>query len=830
MLHFKNYRTGTFGALVLCAGMAHAQAGAAHLTVNVDQPGVKINPMFYGLMTEEINHAYDGGLYGELLRNRAFRSQPTNPVHWRQIPGFPMMGEVSLEHGIQIPGTAITTAIKLTMQATDGQHVAGGISNEGYWGIPAKPNTTYHASFYAKAEAGYKGPLNVLIVGNVGYPTLAEASVAKIGTEWKKYTVTLKTGQIKPSVDNQFIIESNHGGTVWIAHASLFGPTYKNRPNGLRPDLMEKMAEMRPKFLRLPGGNYLEGNKISERFDWKKTVGDIAERPGHPCPWGYPSTDGLGLLEYLEWCEDLKMEPLLAVFAGYALGGEVIPAGDRLQPFVQDALDEIEYVTGDVHTKWGAVRAKNGHPKPFPLHYVEIGNEDGFDRSGSYPGRFVQFSTAIKAKYPNLQTIATLGGEWYGKPKTESKLGEFPDLIDDHYYQSAKELAKTGGRYDTYSRTGPKIFVGEWATTVGSPTPTLGAAIGDAAFLTGLERNADVVLMESYAPLLVNVNPGARQWGTNLIGYNALESFVSPSHSVQSIFAANTGDVTLKYELAQADPSTSEYRPHGGVGVGTYSTEAEFKDLQVFHDGQVIYSKKFSTGLADVTLDGGQWKAEGDLLKQTSDARPALAFLGDPSWTDYTLKVKARKTGGREGFFVLFDALGVNNHWRWNIGGWGNTRSAIEHAMDGDTGEFSVGSSDKVETGRWYDVKVEVAGKHVRCFLDEKLVNEFDTAPTAPSPDFYVAPSLVKATGEVILKVVNMSSRPMALDLKLAGGKTFEKSASGWVLTGNPEDMNSLETPNKVAPKALDVSWAGETFSQEYAAHSVTVLRFKPKK
>jgi alpha-N-arabinofuranosidase len=304
---------------------------------------------------------------------------------------------------------------------------------------------------------------------------------------------------------------------------------------------MEKQAGLNPAFLRLPGGNYLEGDTVATRFDWKKTIGPLEGRPGHQGPWGYRSSDGMGLLEMLEWCEDLHMEPLLAVYAGYSLNRYKNPNPERaapgpaLQPFVQDALDEIEYLTGDAHsTRWGAERARDGHPTPFSLHYVEIGNEDWFDQSGSYDGRFAQFFDAIRAKYPHLQLIAT------APVRTR-----VPDIIDEHYYLSAAVFESRVHQYDSYKRTGPKIFVGEWASQSGNPTPDLNAALGDAAWLTGIERNADVVVLESYAPLLVNINPGAAQWGTNLIGYDALHSYGSPSYWAQAMFANNHGDVVV---------------------------------------------------------------------------------------------------------------------------------------------------------------------------------------------------------------------------------------------------------------------------------------------
>jgi alpha-N-arabinofuranosidase len=306
---------------------------------------------------------------------------------------------------------------------------------------------------------------------------------------------------------------------------------------------MEKLAAMHPAFLRFPGGNYLEGDHIPERYDWKKTIGPLVDRPTHPSPWRYNSSDGLGLLEFLEWCEDLKMQPVLAVYAGYSMAQEHVNPGPDLDAYIQDALDELEYATGGSDTKWGAVRAQNGHPAPFSLTYVEIGNEDFFDKSGSYDGRYAQYYKAIKTKYPDLQLIATT-------PVKSIR----PDVVDDHYYVRATEFFHDATHYDKTDRSGPKIFVGEWATREGSPTPNFGAALGDAAWMTGLERNSDLIVMAAYAPLLVNVNPGGMQWETDLIGYDALRSYGSPSYYAQVMFSSYLGDETLASKLEGGAP------------------------------------------------------------------------------------------------------------------------------------------------------------------------------------------------------------------------------------------------------------------------------------
>ncbi len=316
------------------------------------------------------------------------------------------------------------------------------------------------------------------------------------------------------------------------------------------------LVDLNPKFLRFPGGNYVEGDTIETRFDWKKTIGPLEERHGHPCPWGYRSTDGMGLLEFLEWCEDMNAEPVLAVYAGYSLKGAHVNPGPDLEPYVQEALEEIEYVIGDANTPWGARRAKDGHPAPFKLAYVEIGNEDWFDKSLSYDGRFAQFHDAIKAKYPQLKTISSVGNEQPDKLRVHSRKA---DMTDEHYYQSTDEFIRMSPDYARkYDRSGPEIFVGEWAAHEDgkikpwsaaarqqAPTPSLKAALGDGVFMAAMERNADLILMQCYAPLLVNVNPGARQWRPDLIGYDALSAYGSPSYYAIQMFSRNLGDEIL---------------------------------------------------------------------------------------------------------------------------------------------------------------------------------------------------------------------------------------------------------------------------------------------
>jgi len=590
--------------------------GPARLSLDLTKPGAAVSPTLYGQMTEEINYSYDGGLYGELVRNRAFLDDPDRPTHWSAV------GNGS---SLLLERSGPTSARPMSLR------VRGGVANDGYWGIPALPSTSYRLSLLAKTDE--PGPIDVSIESQDGLTVYGKAHVEGANSQWHKLSATLRTSQnFLPMKDARLVLRTGPGRFVWFGQVSLFPPTYKKRPNGNRPDLMKMLADMKPRFLRFPGGNYLEGNTLADRFPWKKTLGPIEDRPGHHSPWGYRSTDGVGLLEFLDWCEDTGAKPVLAVYAGYALNGEVVKPGAELQPFVQDALDEIEYVIGSPETQWGSRRAKDGHPKPFPMEYVEVGNEDGFDKSGSYEGRFVQFYDAIKSKYPQMKVISTTGGkDWLGQkyPITQ----RIPDLWDEHYYSEAWDMMAMASHYDSYDRKGPKVFVGEWAShdkvapwaagPDAGPTPNMRCTLGDAAFMTGLERNSDVVAMACYAPLLVNVNHGGRQWSLNLIGYDGISAYGSPSYYVQKMFAENLGDRTVPLVLSAAPIQTQGQKKLPALfASATRDSTSGFVYVKLVNALSTAQEVAFDLHGAHVRPDGSMVVLSGDLGDMNSIAEP----------------------------------------------------------------------------------------------------------------------------------------------------------------------------------------------------------------
>ncbi len=616
-------RLSLHASLLFAATSVAVAQNSATLTIDAAKPVARVSPTLYGIMTEEINYSYDGGLYAELVNNRTFQtSRGPNLEHWTLIQNGDSRANIEIDKTTG-PSAAIPHSLKFTVSSASAQAEAG-FYNTGFWGMPLRASTTYQGSFYAKTEGAEIGSLTVRLVNDKTGAVAATTAVPSLGGGWQRYEFALKTGVLVASADNHLEFLVQHPGSAWFSLISLFPPTYKNEPNGKRIDLMEKLAAMHPAFLRFPGGNYLEGEHLNEHYEWKKTIGPLVDRPTHMTPWTYRSSDGMGLLEFLTWCEDLHMEPLLAVFSGYSLRQEYVPAGKELEPYVQDALDEIEYVSGDISTHWGAERAKDGHPAPFHLRFMEIGNEEYHDESGTYDARFAQFYKAIKQKHPELQLVAAA-------PVTLVR----PDILDDndhalhtHFYRTAQQFFVDTHRYDTYDRSRPKILVGEWATREGSPTTNLGAALGDAAWMSGLERNSDIVVMASYAPLFVNVNPGGMQWPSDLIGYDAMNSYGSPSYWAQVMFSTHLGDQILDSKLEAANPrvfasATYDSKTHR-LHLKLVNASSSAQTVAIKLNGAARVSNK-----ATVTTLGGRTTQETNSISEPTRIVPVVSSIAN---------------------------------------------------------------------------------------------------------------------------------------------------------------------------------------------------------
>ncbi|MBF8295333.1 MAG: Extracellular exo-alpha-L-arabinofuranosidase precursor [Bacteroidetes bacterium] len=780
---------------------------AASLMIHADKPGPQISPTLYGIFFEEINCAGDGGLYAELIRNRSFEESST-PVHWKMIKEGMVDAQMSVDSMYSVSEKNEHYLKMKVILALEGYV---GVANSGYWGIPVIKGASYDLSLNAMALDGINGSL-VAVLESPDEQVIASDTLKGVVSEWRRITATLVARESSPAA--RLVIRILEPGHVFLDDISLFPKeTFKNRPNGLRPDLATMLSGMQPSFVRFPGGCWVEGDNLRLSYRWKQTIGDIAERRYQENIWQYFSTNGLGFHEYLQMCEDLGAEPLFVINCGMS-HRETVPLYE-MRPWVQDALDALEYANGSVDTRWGSLRAKNGHPAPFRMKYMEIGNENGGE---AYAERYALFHDAIKARYPNVHLIANV---WGGYPKNRPI-----ELIDEHYYSSPKFFIDNANRYDSYDRKGPKVYVGEYAVTEGCGNGNLRAALAEAAFMTGMERNSDVVTMASYAPLFANVN--YKKWNPDLINFNGSIAYGTPSYYVQQLFSRTRGDVVLRSDLQVQDlPPEPPSARNGKIGVGTWNTQAEFKDITVTKDGKALYASDFESGAKGWNPLSGEWKLAEGALRQSRQGSNRRTVAGDTSWLDYTYTLKARKLGGAEGFLILFSVKDDNNWVWWNIGGWGNTQHALEYS-EGD-GKSILGKSmpGTVESGRWYDVKIELSRQRIKCFLDGQLIHDatYDLTPLKP---LHAVVSRTSASGEIIVKVVNVSKQAIDTRITIDGVASVEPNGEASVLmSADPRDENTIAEPLKIVPRTTPMEGIAKEFQHTFAPNSVTIMRLK---
>ena len=625
-----------FRRFALPADQIGVMAGANQLAVDANVPRANTRSTTYGSILEDISHSIEGGLYAELVRNRAFKEGTSN---WDLVTGGGATGSYAVDLT-----TPLNSALDRSLKLHADQIPAGGrlgASNAGFFGVAARPSTKYTGSLFVKAAAPWSA-IRVSLEKPDG-TVLASKDIKDVATTWTQRTFTFTTpSTIAVSTDNRIVVSLLNpcrkcapiNGDVWMTQVSLFPPTFKNRPNGVREDLGQKLAALKLGLFRVPGGNYLEGNTLATRFAWKNTIGPVSQRPGHQnTAWGYWSSDGFGILDHLQLAEDVGAEPLLALFAGYTLNGQHVDRADYGQ-YVQEALDEIEYAIGDKSTTWGAKRAADGHPAPFKLRYVEVGNEDWFDGSGSYAWRFTDMFNAVKAKYPQLTVIATTGG-YQGGTASSTPTGVRPDAVDDHYYQSPGWFADNSNRYDRADRGGPEVLVGEYGAQDGRPTGTLAAAVGEAAFLTGLERNSDIVIGSMYAPVLVNENQP--NWPVNLIGFDASTSYGSPSYWVEQMFANNLGKQVLTARLNERSPLRQAVTMTASGGRRTFFVKLVNPTAQVQTTRLALTGVSSVDGTGTLTVLTGEPGARNTLAAPNSVVPQAKQVTGLAATTKLTL-------------------------------------------------------------------------------------------------------------------------------------------------------------------------------------------------
>ncbi len=546
----------TLLSIVVCL-FVHMSLAQSSIVVDVAKPKADVQPTMWGIFFEDINFAADGGLYPELIKNRSFEFD--NPLMgWKQQKSdkFSLNKESGSALVINRGAEEVSNPrfARITVNAEKGY----GLSNEGFRGMGVTKGLKYNLSLWASQHPGSATRLRIELVNPAG-KVIGEANLAPEGKEWRKYAAAITPTDTEPKASLNIWFEGKGG--MDLDMVSLFpAATWKNRPNGLRADLVQWLADLKPGFLRFPGGCIVEGRELATRYQWKKTVGEIEKREMIVNRWNtefahrqtpdYFQTFGLGFFEYFQLAEDIGATPLPILSCGMACqfnSAEVVPM-EQLDPYIQDALDLIEFANGDQQTTWGKLRTDMGHPAPFHMKMIGVGNEQW---GPQYIERYKAFVKAIKEKYPQIIIVTSNG------PFPDGELFSFADqelrslhaeVIDEHYYNKPEWFLKNTTRYDNYDRKGPKIFAGEYAAqSVATGNPgnknTWSCALGEAAFMTGLERNADVVTMCSYAPLFAHAD--GWQWTPDLIWFDNLRSYGTPNYYVQKLFSLNKGTQVL---------------------------------------------------------------------------------------------------------------------------------------------------------------------------------------------------------------------------------------------------------------------------------------------
>ena len=545
--------------LTLFIGTIGYLSAQTTFTIDATISGITISPRLYGIFFEEINHSGEGGLYPEMVQNRDFEitsipigsSMAGNLVRtkegWQErkvfgneLHGWNFLSEGGAEGDIRLQtnqplNDKNPASMRLIVSKTG---VRSGVYNSGYWGMNLKQGENYHLSFYARTSANKKLDVSVSLESPNGNKSYASKTLSGVGGGWKKYECTL----VPDHTDHlgRLALTISQPDTLWFDVVSLFPEkTWMNRQNGLRADMVQILADLHPSFVRFPGGAIVGGMNLDNRIQWKNSIGDIAQRKGTMNLWGYYTTNGLGFHEYLQMCEDIKADALWVCNPGFSdnYRKSEYCKPEEVQLYVNEALDAMEYALGPVDSKWGSQRAANGHPMPFPLKYIEIGNE----ASGEvYRTNYKLFYDAIHAKYPQVKIISNY----------KSIPGSVVEIRDDHKYGSPESFIKAFNQYDKADRNGPEIYVGEYGCTVGVGQGNLKGALAEAVYLMGLEKNSDVVTMSSYAPLFFNVNDNA--WPVNMIGFDNQSVFGRTSYWVNRMMAENRPDVLLNTQSADS--------------------------------------------------------------------------------------------------------------------------------------------------------------------------------------------------------------------------------------------------------------------------------------
>lgn len=805
---------------LLLSGCQPEMPLTSSITVDMESFSVPVNTDLYGLTIEEINHAIDGGVYAEMIRNRSFEDgvPPLNcrydasrnvlitPNGWT----IPFMRADSVTGWRRLsPNTDIIPDNKevineknrrslLVSASVSPESGRGGVAATGYNGLSIRKGEKYELSLYMKGASMIPKTIRIALTDSIADENLSDVFNVSPLYEWRKYKHTFTA---TADADNAILaITADSSAVFWLDVVSLFPQkTWKDRPNGLRPDLMEMVAALNPKFIRFPGGSFVEGYTAGTYPIWRETIGNIAERKHFWNIWAYGSTNGMGYHEFLQMCEDLNAEPLYVINSGVTSQSrrpryEDITAMGKL---VDDALDAIAYANEPADSIRGAMRAKQGHPEPFNLKYVEIGSEN---YGQEYTKRFELFKKAINEVYPEITVIKS--SFIPGKIRTE--------WTDYHFYAGEEFMIANHNRYETgqYLRRFPSVFIGEFSLSDSLLQGTLRSAVAEACFLIGAESSPEVVKRLAYAPLLGNANYPFQRYPA--ISFNNHQAVASPSYYLLQMFGNNRGDELLKTEVnTYSKPQVT----FGQAAIEMFDNSYDFEDVRIDQ-----------TPVTEATVVTGGWNVNNGKLIPVPN-RWNYLLMGDPLAHDYTFSMRIRRTKGSGQIQLRVRDNGKSGEANDYIGmtiGSGVCELYRQAGMVRDT--LRTPKVFPFESNRWYDVKMVCKDEKISCYVDDALIHE---VVLSPLPSLVSVATLDKETNTILLKVVNTTRHEERTELNIVGGNV-KYDTEILQMTGDPQARNTFADPQKIIPvqKAYSFSLGGPMV-YSFPPNSITILKMK---
>lgn len=796
-----------------------------NLTVDTTEKKQSFGDMF-GIFFEDLNHAADGGLYGELIRNRSFEfdeidNRSYNHLTAWNISGLKNDGENgSLKQEVNTDNIYGTYAIEnemplseknphyLTVNIKEGNmyDISKNVSivNEGFnTGLFLEKGKEYNFSIYCMC---YENDMSLMVSLTDGEEELAENVIAAAGDGWKNYRCVFTPD--KTTYNGRLKVQFLNSGKISLDHISLFPKdTFLQKENGLRADIASMLKDLKPKFMRFPGGCLVHDGSLNaddrdSMYRWKNTIGDVTKRPARRSNWGYNQTLGLGYYEYFCFCEEIGTKALPVLPGGYNPHRQISAPLSEIGEWVQDALDLIEFANGDETTEWGKIRAELGHKEPFNLEYIAIGNEEVGE---AFFERYPFFHKAIKEKYPDIKIISTSGPFAAGSEFErgwKSAIENKADLVDEHYYMAPEWFLAHMDRYSEYKEENPKVFLGEYATWGN----TWYNALVEAAYMTRMQENAHAVGLACYAPLLCNV--GYVNWRPDLIWYDNHQVYGTANYYVQKMFMHHQGDYLLKTKAEGMETPYVKYPVDfsGDIVLRAIDGAVTYSDIEVTNNDT---EETLQFGDKALTRDDNSYK----LMTQETG--------------NYTIRFKAKQDEGRKGFLIEFGKKDEGNRYFWELGGWQNLDATICHNTN-RRGSCLTQSEFSVDFEHTYELMITVKDNgEIKAFVDGRL---FQTTRSLPAlvEDIYVTSALEEPTGDIIIKTVNIDEKEKTAKITLAGLENKNYTVMVEDIKDIPVDSeNSFDEPVKICPKQREITVTSNTFEYVFPKESVTVLRVK---